>query len=81
MSADKIDHKEQVTNLLASIHLHTGDVYDQTPEARSVRLSLAQVHATLYAAEQSSRIADALELLVGEQGIMPVEIINGNELR
>lgn len=61
MSADKIDHKEQATNLLESIHLDTNDIYEQTPEARGIRLDLALVHATLYAAEQQ-RIANLIAL-------------------
>ena len=71
MSAAKVDHKVEAARLTAF-----AAEFDSIAAATS-----AAAHATLYAAEQSSRIADALELLVGEQGIMPVEIINGNELR
>lgn len=58
MSADKIDHKEQAGNLLASIHLDTGEVYDQTPEARGLRLALAQLHIQLLMADATTKMAE-----------------------
>ena len=53
-----IDHKEQATSLLASIHLDTGDVYGQTPEARGIRLALAQIQVQLLMADATTKMAE-----------------------
>lgn len=53
------DHKEQATSLLESIELDTVEVYGQAPKDRRLRMELAQIHATLYAAEQQ-RIANVM---------------------
>jgi hypothetical protein len=54
-----IAHGEVATDLLESIHLNTGDVYDQSDKAQHLRLTLSQVHATLHLAEQT-RLANLL---------------------
>jgi hypothetical protein len=47
-----IDHKETTIDLLESITLDTEAIYGQNYEDQQLRISLAQVHATMYLAEQ-----------------------------
>lgn len=55
------DHKQQALDLLGSVHLDTGDVYDQSIGADATVTAAAEVHATLYLAEQQ-RIANLIAL-------------------
>lgn len=70
------EHLEQTTNLLGSIHLDTSDVYEQSPAARSLRLQLASVQATLYLAEQlrTTNLIAAITKWGGNQETWPLAI-------
>lgn len=72
------DHKETALELLGSIRLDTGDLYDQSPSARKLRVELAQVHVTLALVEQQ-RIANLIAL--GQAWIPPLASLDGTDPR
>ena len=71
-----LDHKAEAEKVAKGM----GD--DKNPYTkRDDWRAQAQIHATLYAGEQTARLADALEQLIGEAGILPIEALNAGDLR